>query len=127
MVDRIFTPQLSDQREVKRACVKVMHRSDPDVPAGGHIRNGSWQLIEAIAISLFLTDRSNLTLAGIHELLESGTYNLCQWFEADARRRKISAKFVELARSGSHKADSYLDDAERRITICSLESNILAH
>ena len=78
-------------------------------------RNSALQLLNSMMVGI-LTDKSErLSMPRVHEILNSGISNLCDWIEAHPHALRNSKTFVDLARSGSQNADTILSELSTRL------------
>ena len=78
-------------------------------------RNSALQVLNAMMIGLQYDPDERLSMPRIHELLNTGMQNLCDWLEAHPRAIRTTKSFVDLARSGSQNADTIMSELSMRI------------
>ncbi len=85
-------------------------------------RNSALQLLNSMMYGLLTDDNEKLSMPRVHELLNSGVGNLCDWFEAHPQAIRNAKTFVDLARSGSQNADTILSELSTRLAAWDLKT-----
>lgn len=79
-------------------------------------RNNALMILNAIMVGLLNDPNEKLSMPRIHELVQSGMKNLCDWIEAHPHALRTGRTFVELARSGSQNADTIMSELGMRLS-----------
>jgi type IV secretory pathway TraG/TraD family ATPase VirD4 len=79
-------------------------------------RNNALSILNAIMVGLLNDPKEKLSMPRIHELVQSGMKNLCDWIEAHPHALRTARTFVELARSGSQNADTIMSELGMRLS-----------
>ncbi len=85
-------------------------------------RNNALAILNAIMVGLLRDENETLSMPRIHELVQSGMKNLCDWLEARPEALRTSRTFVELARSGSQNADTIMSELGMRLSAWDLRA-----
>lgn len=85
-------------------------------------RNNALTLLNSIMVGLLSDPKEELSMPRIHELVQSGIQNLCNWFESHPKALRNTRTFVELARSGSQNADTIMSELAMRLSAWDLEA-----
>lgn len=85
-------------------------------------RNSALQLLNSMMVGLLTDKQERLSMPRVHELLNSGMSNLCDWIEAHPFALRNSKTFVDLARSGSQNADTILSELSTRLAAWDLST-----
>jgi type IV secretion system protein VirD4 len=73
-------------------------------------------ILNAIMVGLLNDPKEKLSMPRIHELVQSGMKNLCDWIEGHPHALRTGRTFVELARSGSQNADTIMSELGMRLS-----------
>jgi type IV secretory pathway TraG/TraD family ATPase VirD4 len=79
-------------------------------------RNNALAILNGIMVGLLHDPKEVLSMPRIHELVQSGMKNLCDWLEAHPHAIRNTRSFVELARSGSQNADTIMSELSMRLS-----------
>jgi type IV secretory pathway TraG/TraD family ATPase VirD4 len=79
-------------------------------------RNNALAILNGIMVGLLHDPKEVLSMPRIHELVQSGMKNLCDWLEAHPQAIRNTRSFVELARSGSQNADTIMSELSMRLS-----------
>lgn len=85
-------------------------------------RNNALAILNAIMVGLLNDDNEKISMPRIHELVQSGMKELCNWLEAHPHALRTSKTFVELARSGSQNADTIMSEMSMRLAAWDLKA-----
>lgn len=78
-------------------------------------RNNALSLLNALMVGLVNDGNEVLSMPRVHELINSGKEELCDWLEVHPAAIRNSKTFVDLARSGSQNADTILSELGMRL------------
>lgn len=78
-------------------------------------RNNALAILNAVMVGLLDDPNETLSMPRVHELIQSGMKNLCNWLEAHPKALRTSRTFIELARAGSQNADTIMSELSMRI------------
>jgi type IV secretory pathway TraG/TraD family ATPase VirD4 len=78
-------------------------------------RNNALQVLNALMVGLLDDPNDRLSMPRIHEIINHGMLNLCDWLEAHPKSIRTTRSFVDLARSGSQNADTIMSELSMRI------------
>jgi type IV secretory pathway TraG/TraD family ATPase VirD4 len=78
-------------------------------------RNNALAILNALMVGLLNDPKETLSMPRIHELVQSGMKNLCNWIEAHPHALRNTKTFVDLARSGSQNADTIMSELSMRL------------
>ena len=79
-------------------------------------RNNALAILNSVMVGLLNDKNDTLCMPRIHELVQSGMKNLCDWLEAHPHALRNTRAFVELARSGSQNADTIMSELSMRLS-----------
>ena len=79
-------------------------------------RNNALAILNGIMVGLLHDPKEVLSMPRIHELVQSGMKNLCDWLEQHPQAIRNTRSFVELARSGSQNADTIMSELSMRLS-----------
>lgn len=79
-------------------------------------RNNALAILNSVMVGLLHDPHDVLSMPRIHELVQSGMKNLCDWLEAHPHAIRNTRAFVELARSGSQNADTIMSELSMRLS-----------
>ena len=79
-------------------------------------RNNALAILNGIMVGLLHDPKEVLSMPRIHELVQSGMKNLCDWLEQHPHAIRNTRSFVELARSGSQNADTIMSELSMRLS-----------
>lgn len=79
-------------------------------------RNNALAILNSIMIGLLHDGSETLSMPRIHELVQSGMKNLCDWLEKHPHALRNTRSFIELARSGSQNADTIMSELSMRLS-----------
>lgn len=79
-------------------------------------KNNALSLLNAIMVGLLHDPNERLSMPRVHELVQSGMKNLCDWLEARPHAIRTTRSFVDLARSGSQNADTIMSELGMRLS-----------
>ncbi|HMO02735.1 MAG TPA: type IV secretory system conjugative DNA transfer family protein [Oligoflexia bacterium] len=79
-------------------------------------RNNALAVLNSIMVGLLHDPHETLSMPRVHELVQSGMKNLCNWLEARPHAIRNTRSFVELARSGSQNADTIMSELSMRLS-----------
>lgn len=79
-------------------------------------RNNALAILNSIMIGLLHDKTDTLSMPRIHELVQSGMKNLCDWLERHPHALRNTRAFIELARSGSQNADTIMSELSMRLS-----------
>jgi len=79
-------------------------------------RNNALAILNSVMVGLLHDPNDTLSMPRIHELVQSGMKNLCDWLEAHPHAIRNTRAFVELARSGSQNADTIMSELSMRLS-----------
>jgi len=100
----------------------IMATDNPTARADSpFFRNSALQLLNSMMVGLLSDSQEVLSMPRVHELLNSGMGNLCDWIEAHTEALRNSKTFVDLARSGSQNADTILSELSTRLAAWDLK------
>lgn len=85
-------------------------------------RNSALQVLNAMFVALMNDSDDRLSMPRVHELLNMGMQQLCDWLEAHPEAIRTTRSFVELARSGSQNADTIMSELSMRIQAWDLKA-----
>jgi len=85
-------------------------------------RNNALSILNSIMVGLLGDDQEELSMPRIHQLVQSGMKELCNWLEARPNALRTSKTFVELARSGSQNADTIMSELGMRLAAWDLNA-----
>ncbi len=85
-------------------------------------RNNALQILNSIMVGLLNDKEETLSMPRIHELVQSGMSNLCDWLEARPDALRNTKTFVDLARSGSQNADTIMSELSMRLGAWDLQT-----
>ena len=85
-------------------------------------RNNALAILNAIMVGLLHDPNDRLSMPRIHQLVQSGMKNLCDWLESHPQARRTSQTFIELARSGSQNADTIMSELGMRLSAWDLSA-----
>ena len=79
-------------------------------------RNSALQLLNSMMVGLLTDPSERLSMPRVHELLNSGISQLCDWLEAHPQAVRNAKPFIDLSRSGSQNADTILSELSTRLS-----------
>ena len=79
-------------------------------------RNSALQLLNSMMVGLLTDPSERLSMPRVHELLNSGIAQLCDWLEAHPQSVRNAKPFIDLSRSGSQNADTILSELSTRLS-----------
>ena len=79
-------------------------------------RNNALAILNSIMIGLLHDSSETLSMPRIHEIVQSGMKNLCDWLERRPHALRNTRAFIELARSGSQNADTIMSELSMRMS-----------
>lgn len=85
-------------------------------------RNNALSLLNAIMVGLLNDNDERLSMPRVHELVNTGKNELCDWLEVHPDSIRNAKTFVELARSGSQNADTVLSELGMRLAAWDLKA-----
>lgn len=85
-------------------------------------RNNALAILNALMGGLLHDPNDVLSMPRIHELVQSGMKNLCNWLEAHPHALRTSRTFIELARAGSQNADTIMSELSMRLAAWDLSA-----
>lgn len=85
-------------------------------------RNNALSILNAIMVGLLSDSNEELSMPRIHQLVQSGMKEMCNWLEAHPEALRTSKTFVELARSGSQNADTIMSELSMRLAAWDLKA-----
>ena len=85
-------------------------------------RNNALSILNAVMVGLLHDKNDKLSMPRIHQLVQSGMKNLCDWLERHPQALRTSKTFVELARSGSQNADTIMSELGMRLSAWDLSA-----
>lgn len=78
-------------------------------------RNNALSVLNSVMVGLLNDPSDTLSMPRIHQLVQSGMKELCNWIDAHPHALRNSRSFVELARSGSQNADTIMSELSMRL------------
>ena len=78
-------------------------------------RNNALSILNAIMVGLLDDPNETLSMPRIHEIVQSGMRNMCDWLEAHPEAIRTTRTFVDLARSQSQNADTIMSELSMRL------------
>jgi type IV secretory pathway TraG/TraD family ATPase VirD4 len=78
-------------------------------------RNNALSVLNSLMVGLLNDPSETLSVPRIHQLIQSGMKELCNWIESHPHAMRNSRSFVELARSGSQNADTIMSELSMRL------------
>jgi type IV secretory pathway TraG/TraD family ATPase VirD4 len=85
-------------------------------------RNNALAILNSIMIGLLHDKTDTLSMPRIHEIVQSGMKNLCDWLERRPHALRNTRAFIELARSGSQNADTIMSELSMRLSAWDLHA-----
>lgn len=79
-------------------------------------RNNALAILNSIMAGLLHDPNERLSMPRIHELVQGGMKNLCDWLEAHPHAIRNARTFVDLSRSGSQNADTIMSELSMRLS-----------
>ena len=85
-------------------------------------RNSALQVLNGVMVGLMHDPNERLSMPRIHELINKGMKELCDWLEAHPRSIRTTKAFVDLARNGSQNADTIMSELSMRLQAWDLKA-----
>ncbi|MCB0318976.1 MAG: type IV secretory system conjugative DNA transfer family protein, partial [Bdellovibrionales bacterium] len=85
-------------------------------------RNNALSVLNSVMVGLLNDPNETLSMPRIHQLVQSGMKQLCDWLEQHPEALRTSKTFVELARSGSQNADTIMSELGMRLSAWDLSA-----
>lgn len=95
----------------------VMATDNPQAKADSpFFRNNALQILNSIMVGLLNDPNDTLSMPRIHQLVQSGVNNLCDWLEAHPEAIRNTRAFVDLVRAQSQNADTIMSELSMRLS-----------
>lgn len=95
----------------------IMATDNPSAKADSpFFRNNALSVLNSVMVGLLHDANDRLSMPRIHELVQGGMKNLCDWLEQHPHAIRNARSFVELARSGSQNADTIMSELSMRLS-----------
>jgi type IV secretory pathway TraG/TraD family ATPase VirD4 len=109
--------KIKDETDAKLIANTVIMATDNPSSKGDSpfFRNNALSVLNSVMVGLLNDPNDILSMPRIHQLVQSGMKELCNWIEAHPHALRNSRSFVELARSGSQNADTIMSELSMRL------------